>query len=307
MIKKTNSFIALLLLAATFNTHKTHTMKRVSENENQPAQSFNFTGLPSELRELIVLLLGAGSTAESVKEAGRAIKAFSLTSTELKNAINNPYNCLTIIKNLSKQFHCSDQEAAEALDTEEAKRRLNIQQQFCNICMQYNFDEQAFTILYEKYKGYVDLNFVFCTDRDEEEDSPGYERTLLMLAAVKDDCHLIQILLNLGADINKINSEGESALTVAIYYGHINSPECLLKNTKIAIDQQNNEGDTALLTAALQSNDLIIELLLNAGADPTIANYEGLTPLQAAEQTHDQETIDLIQDAIDRKHKKQGK
>jgi len=371
MIKKTSSFIALLLLTTTFNTH---TMRRV--RENQPAESFNFTGLPKDMQQHILLLLGAGSNAESVEEAGKAINAFAQTSKELKDAINDPATCLTIIKNLSKQFDCSDQEAAEALDTEEAKQRLQIQQAFWDICEQEDFNEQAFIILYEKYKKYVDLNFVFCVDRDEEEDSPGSELTLLMLAALKDNCHLIKILFKLGADINKVNSKGESALIIVAEYGHIqatkcllNNPniivdqqaqygwtallssaqnffddcliiqmlldhgadinksnfdgitplmiasynnytdgvQCLLKNRKIAINQQDIRGYTALLTAILQQNKLVITMLLAADADPEIADYEDLSPLQAAKQTDDQEIIDLIQGAIDRKDKKQGK
>ncbi|HEX4068526.1 MAG TPA: ankyrin repeat domain-containing protein, partial [Candidatus Babeliales bacterium] len=85
----------------------------------------------------------------------------------------------------------------------------------------------------------------------------------------------------------------------------INATKCLLNNPNIAINQQTKtEGWTALLMAIGHRNTLILKLLFDANADPELANNDGLTPLQFAEQIKNQEIIDLIRDAIDKKHGK---
>ena len=56
-----------------------------------------------------------------------------------------------------------------------------------------------------------------------------------------------------------------------------------------------------------KKNKLIIKLLLNAGADPEIVGINDFTSSDAARQTGDQEIIDLIQNAIDKKHRKEIK
>ncbi|HEX4069031.1 MAG TPA: ankyrin repeat domain-containing protein [Candidatus Babeliales bacterium] len=366
---KNKLFITFLILIFASNTH---TMKRI--RENQPSQSFPFTNLPPEMRYQVMLLLGAGSTAQTVEEAGKAINAFAQTSKELHALINDPKICLTIIKNLSQQFECSDEEAAEALQTKEAERRLLIQKQFLNVCKAGKFNEKLFNILYEDYKKYVDLNFTFhdmynyfiedetdftllmlaAEDQDclfittvlnygadinktnpngttaymialrkgalktikcfvrnfpivvNQQDNTGF--TALMLAAKDDDCSFIHILFNRKANVNAADTEGTTALMMAVENGREHAIKCLLKHPHIAINQQDKKGYTVLLYAfnifRNSKKKLIIKFLLDAGANPEIANHNGDTPLQAAKQTGDQEIIDLIQDAIDKKHGK---
>ena len=60
------------------------------------------------------------------------------------------------------------------------------------------------------------------------------------------------------------------------------------------LDQQNNDGSTALLTAAFFCRTEIVEALLAAGADRSIPNYAGSTaldvvtvPFEALEPTYD--------------------
>src|SRR5579863_6799140 len=153
--KKTGSFIALLLLAATFSTHKTHSMKRLREENVQqrpvfaqaqlqsgewvnivgliltqdaPMQlllkNFDFKKLPEDVQGHIIQLLSLGTTATTLEDAAYIIKSLSLTDKRLNEMINSHYMCLKIIKNLAYKFQCSDQEAAQALNTPGAKRQL---------------------------------------------------------------------------------------------------------------------------------------------------------------------------------------
>ena len=364
MIKKINVLYAFLLLATTLNSHKMHTMEQPNKEQEE---SFAFTELPPEMQYYFTKLIAQSSTATTVEEAGKIINALAQTNKELHEVINNPLFCLRVIKNLAQQFACSDQEAAEALQTKEAKHRLEIQKQFLILCQQEDFNEQAFNLLYEQHKEYVDLNFTFyilnpqgkaeitlllavainnncpaiqtilnhgadinkVTSNGEtilmytsavgyldavqcllnnphiiidQQDNIG--TTALMLAAQNNKCPVMRILLSHGADINKADVNGSTALLFAIIYAGMETIQCLLNNPHIAINEQDNNGYTALIEAIQTENMLIIQRLLEAGADPEIATFEGLTPLKAAQQTEDQEIITLIEEAIQRKHEK---
>ncbi|HEX4069032.1 MAG TPA: hypothetical protein VHX42_02950, partial [Candidatus Babeliales bacterium] len=195
---KNRFFLAFLTLIFASNIHSMKRERETKLSQAQPkSQPFPFTHLPPEMQYKIVTLLGAGSTAQTVEDAGKAINAFAHTNTELKILINDPKICLIIIKNLSKQFKCSDQEATEALQTQEAKERLILQQEFLHICEQEDFDEEKFNTLYGLYQQYVDLNFIFSVGRTEDDPS-GIHETLLILGAIKNDCLLIRTLLNHG-------------------------------------------------------------------------------------------------------------
>lgn len=294
--KKISSFIALVLLATTFSSHKTYTM------EPEQPESASFADLSPEMQYYFIQLISTTSNATSLQEAGKIINALAQTTPELNQMINEPKFCLKIIKNLAKKFDCSDQEAAEALQTQEAKNRLDIQKQFLNVCQQNNFNE--FQLLYEKYKGYVDLNFTFYMYKRNQ--IPMEEETFLTLAIKNKNCPFIKILLDYGTNIHQI-SRGKTPLMVAVFHQDITTIECLLKNPNIIINQQTNTGLTALIWAIFSQNKSIINLLLNAGADPEIANDKGNTPLQMAETIKKPKIIDLIQKAIDKKHKRQGK
>lgn len=394
--KKSNVLIALLLLATTFSSHKTQAMESIEPSSwvtlagaailggyvayqqflsyvhKKSTESSTFTALPPEIQYFIIDLLAKNSTATTITEAGKTINALAQTNSELNALINNPQFCFRIIKNLAKQFDCSDQEAAEALQTQEAKKRLDIQKQFLHICDQKNFNEQVFNDLYKKHTGYVDLNFTYTYIVALSK----LRKTLLFMAIDKRNCPLIQSLLNHGADVNKVNFKGHTPLMTAVYTDKTDMIQCLLSDPNIAINQQNNEGQTALMYAtrvnnlpimqillthgasvnkatmsgetaldiaahhgkvdaveylldrtntAVDQQDnngntallatissfsknenklIIIKLLLNANADSERANNKGLTPLKAAQQTGNQEIIDLIQNAIDKKHGK---
>ena len=130
----------------------------------------------------------------------------------------------------------------------------------------------------------------------------GY--TALMAAAKFNNCPIIKLLIDRGADINKVNFVGQTALITAADYGAADAVKCLLEYPGIHINQQNFRGSTALTMAIFDRNIPIIELLIDAGADPEIANDNGFTLLQIAQETNNQKIIDLIQNAINKKHGK---
>ena len=165
----------------------------------------------------------------------------------------------------------------------------------------------------------------------DQQDNRGF--TALMIAGQYYDYPVFKLLLNKGANINTFNIFGETALFNSINnlfkyemrdFLIQDSPkiiQSLLNNHSLKINHQNNDGNTALLYVLIKINELIkadvyeeeenkkvskkiIENLLKAGVDPELANNDGLTPLEAAEGTNDEDIIAMIQEAIKRKYEK---
>ena len=73
-----------------------------------------------------------------------------------------------------------------------------------------------------------------------------------------------------------------TVLMICSLSGHAEGVKKLLQDStvKSSINVSNDRGETALFLAASQGNAGIVSLLLEAGADPTIPDKEGETPLQ---------------------------
>jgi hypothetical protein len=294
--KKINSFIALLLITATFNAYS---MKRalptgtlimlpsgqvmqivgdiILDNANLNTlllePPFEFTELPKDMQNLIIQLLTLETTATSLKTAAYTINSLAQVNKELNNLINNPEFCLQIIKHLAQKFDCTDQEATASLQTPEAKRRLQIQNQLKLFC---------------------------------ENTSPV--KIFFKITPIKN-IPTLESIIEQGADLN-------FTYTSSFYHHHftftplifalgkdvILETLCAVEKNKIDINQRDLDGNTALILAVERKLISSIEILLNAGVDPERANNIGQTPLQVAEETGNQEIITLIQDAIDKKH-----
>ena len=293
MTKKFSSLTALLLLATTFNAHS---MKRKLSSEElkgvigqvlvgdapikELLNNFDFKELPPEMQYTFIQLLSSDIAATSLKEAADTITSLSLADKELNELINEPQFCLRLIKNLAYKFNLADDEVIEAFHIPEAQRRLEVQNKFYTIC-------------YELFQGkIIDFNTEGIDVDFTYEAWDGY--TALMMAAIKNNCPMIQLLLKNGANINKADYIGNPALMIAINSKQPEAIECLLSNPKIAINQQNQDGWTALMLAVYQDNCALIQLLLNKGADSNKTNYEGDTALIIAVNRKNTDTVKCL-------------
>ena len=115
-------------------------------------------------------------------------------------------------------------------------------------------------------------------------------------------------LYNKGIDVDFSFWDGTNTTTPLIAACRCNNLRMinLLLQKKATVDLTNIDGNTALLQSVLSKASLLdpIKLLLSAGANPELANKDGLTPLQAAQKTGNQPIITIITKAIKEKHDK---
>jgi ankyrin repeat protein len=174
-------------------------------------------------------------------------------------------------------------------------------------------------------------------DRGADIDAhDNHGQTALLFAVQRGDVALARELIERGADINaqalnhdtpwllagalgrteilaamlatgkveysKRNRYGGNALIPACERGHVETVRLLLERSEIDVNHINNLGWTGLLEAVILSDGgprhiEIVRLLLAAGADPNIADKDGVTPLQHARDRRYDAIAALIKDA----------
>lgn len=180
----------------------------------------------------------------------------------------------------------------------------------------------------EKVKELIEQNAELNT-----QDSEG--RTALMIATYNNDAPTVKALLDAGADVDIkdnmqnncflyagaegyidilrlaneagadptiINRYGGVALIPASERGHVEMVEVLLNETKVNVNHVNKLGWTALMEAVILSDGSaaqqeIIKILLKHGADPSITDNDGITPLQHAKDKGYLEIVDILESA----------
>ncbi|WP_238408136.1 ankyrin repeat domain-containing protein [Pimelobacter simplex] len=153
------------------------------------------------------------------------------------------------------------------------------------------------------------------------ETRDDHERTALLLASTYDHVAAAQVLVAMGADPDALDDRHDTPWLVTGVTGSVAMLEALLPanpdltiqnrygglspipagerghvdyirrvvRTDVDIDHVNDLGWTSMLEAIILGNGSepyqeIVRILLDAGADPAIADREGVTPLQHAEQ-----------------------
>ncbi|KIQ63923.1 ankyrin [Kitasatospora griseola] len=119
--------------------------------------------------------------------------------------------------------------------------------------------------------------------QDDREDSPW------LVTGVTGSVAMMRALLAAGPDLGLTNRFGGVSLIPAAERGHVAYVRAVLEETDIDVDHVNRLGWTALLEAVIlgdggRSHIEIVRLLLAAGADPRLADADGVTALQHAER-----------------------
>jgi ankyrin repeat protein len=124
------------------------------------------------------------------------------------------------------------------------------------------------------------------------------ESTLLTMAACLGRSSLIPVLLDSGALLEHIDSDGDTALILAAKYGHTTAVKLLLQ---AGADMEHGDatGWTALIHAANIGGDEIVTMLVAQGANMEVRNEAGqLLMASALKDSHDAEFRSLSRQAL---------
>ena len=112
----------------------------------------------------------------------------------------------------------------------------------------------------------------------------GRAYDVVTIAAVANDPELVVLAIELGNDPGLTTSPYDgTALIAAAHLGHVEVVGHLI-NAGAPLDHVNNLGWTALIEAVIlgdggKDHQAVVRLLVEAGADQTIADRNGVTPL----------------------------
>jgi hypothetical protein len=131
--------------------------------------------------------------------------------------------------------------------------------------------------------------------KDNLQDSP------YLYAGAEGRLEILRLTLAAGADLTSTNRFGGTALIPAAEKGHVENVREIL-TTKIDVNHVNRLGWTALMETAMKKkrgpvHTEIAKLLLAAGANPNIADHQGVTPLAHAERAGNHEIAALLKAA----------
>ncbi|HEU4835663.1 MAG TPA: ankyrin repeat domain-containing protein [Pyrinomonadaceae bacterium] len=125
--------------------------------------------------------------------------------------------------------------------------------------------------------------------------------TALHYAAQHGNSEVARALLSRGADPNTPTRTGETPLHyAALVYEDVDCMAVLL-DAGADIDEETNDGMTALMLAARDAQVKAVELLLERGADVDARSVNGDTALSLAQAREDKATIDALVAATQKK------
>jgi ankyrin repeat protein len=130
---------------------------------------------------------------------------------------------------------------------------------------------------------------------DDQHDTPW------LVTGVTGSVDMLEVLLPAGPDLKIRNRFGGTSLIPASERGHVAYVRRVVR-TDIEINHVNNLGWTALLEAVILGDgsrryQQIVSSLLDSGADPKIADRQGVTALQHAEQRGQRAVARILRDA----------
>ncbi|GJQ88686.1 hypothetical protein Trydic_g18299, partial [Trypoxylus dichotomus] len=122
----------------------------------------------------------------------------------------------------------------------------------------------------------------------------GYDMTSLMYAIENERSKdIFQLLLNFNADVNFENKYGETPLGMAIKGNKLEIIEILLQNGG-RVDRVDSSGWTLLIHAVQREDDYAVQVLLNLNADVNIKGEDGVTPLCTAVKTRNADIVQIL-------------
>jgi hypothetical protein len=106
--------------------------------------------------------------------------------------------------------------------------------------------------------------------------------------------NIVKLLLRNGADTERRDKEGDSALIIACARGYLEISKLLMNSEAINVNATNNQKTTPLIAAARNGHSAIVKLLIANGADISSSDWEGKTALTSALERDHKDTAELL-------------
>lgn len=122
--------------------------------------------------------------------------------------------------------------------------------------------------------GLIPSNYV--SENTESIDFPLHE------AARRGNMSFLNECLQNKISVNGLDKSGSTAVYWAAHSGQLDCLKALMGSGGATINAQNKLGDTALHAASWKGHKEVVDLLLQAGANPHLKNKENKTPAELA-------------------------
>jgi ankyrin len=126
--------------------------------------------------------------------------------------------------------------------------------------------------------------------------SNDYGVTPLTLAAGNGSTAMVERLLAAGASPDTALPTGETVLMTVAHTGRVDALGALLRHGAAVNARENVMGQSALMWSITEGHDNVTRMLLDAGADITLASNSGFTPLLFAVRAGNIEMVRLLLD-----------
>lgn len=115
--------------------------------------------------------------------------------------------------------------------------------------------------------------------------------------STRDPLPVLRALVDAGSDINEVNARGSSLLMRAAGEQHDRLVAALLENYPVDVNRRDNNGNTPLMYAVggYKGDPSTVKLLLAHGADPSVRNFENLSPADNARGRGHQNLVPLLE------------
>jgi len=124
----------------------------------------------------------------------------------------------------------------------------------------------------------------------------------LIIASERNLPDVVQLLIQYNADVRICDDKGRHALAVASFCGCEDVVKFLLSRIKESpsvaslLNETDNKGCSSIWLAARTGSLSMVKLLIESGADETIADDEGVTPMEVASKFKKEKVFKYLQE-----------